>query len=176
MYRERHLVRGVIAGMVGGFVASWVMNEFMSGAGKKLQEEVQTDEQNEADRADQKASENQPKEDATMKAADLIVKEVTGGRHLTWQEKERGGPIVHYGFGTLMGGLYGGLAEVAPRITAGGGIGFGTALFTGADLFAVPALGLSQSPGGQPPSKLTSPLVAHLVYGLTTDIVRRLLR
>jgi uncharacterized membrane protein YagU involved in acid resistance len=152
------------------------MNEFMSGPGQKLQEAVQTDEQNETDRAQQKETENQPKEDATMKAADLIVEKVTGGRHLSWEEKEQGGPLVHYAFGTLMGGIYGGLAEVAPPITAGAGTGFGIVLFAGADLFAVPALGLSQSASVEPVSKLTSPMAAHLVYGVTTDIVRRLLR
>jgi putative membrane protein len=175
MSRERHILRGALAGTVGGLVASWVMNEFMGGTGKRLQKAVQTDEQNQADEV-REANKSQPQEDATMKVADEIVKNATGGRHLSWSGKERGGPVVHYAFGAIMGGIYGGLAECAPGIAAGSGISFGTVLFTGADLFAVPALGLSANPAQQPASKLASPFVAHIVYGVTTDLVRRLLR
>lgn len=176
MYTQRRIARGVIAGMAGGLVASWAMNEFMSRAGKKLEKAVQTDEQNEADRVQQRETDNQPKEDATMKAADRVMEGVTGGQHLSWRQKEKSGPIVHYAFGMLMGGAYGGLAELAPGVAAGAGISFGTVLFAGADLLAVPALGLSQSSASQPASKLATPFAAHLVYGLTADIVRRLLR
>jgi uncharacterized membrane protein YagU involved in acid resistance len=176
MSRNHSAVRGALAGIVGGMVASWVMNEFMSRAGKTLQKVVQSDEQNFVDEVEQVVAANEPKEDATMKAADKVVSEVTGGRHLTWKGKQRGGPVVHYAFGALMGGVYGALAECAPSIAAGGGASFGTILFAGADLLAVPALGLSQSSTKEPVAKLASPLAAHIVYGVATDIVRRLLR
>lgn len=174
--QNHHVLRGALAGTLGGLVASWVMNEFMSGIGSKLQHAVQTDEQNRTDEAMQHAGEGQPKEDATMKAADMIVKEATGGQHLSWEEKKKAGPMVHYAFGALMGGLYGGLAELSPGVTGGIGTKFGTVLFAGADLFAVPALGLSQSSADQQASKLVSPFAAHLVFGVTTDLVRRLFR
>lgn len=167
---EKHLVRGVLAGVAGGLVASWVMNEFSSTLGQKLSKAVETPEEQET------LKQQSDGEDATMKAADKITETVTGGRHLTHEQRETGGPIVHYSFGALMGGLYGGLAEYAPFTTAGFGTTFGTALFAGADLFGVPAAGLGRWPGEYPVSSLANPLAAHLVYGATAELVRRVAR
>lgn len=111
-----------------------------------------------------------------MKTADAVVSTVTGGRHLSREGKEKGGPIVHYTFGALMGGVYGAIAEELPLTTTGFGTAFGVALFTGADLIAVPALNLSGSSGEQPVSSLATPFAAHLVYGAATETVRRLMR
>jgi putative membrane protein len=111
-----------------------------------------------------------------MKAADKVVETVTGGRHLSHEQREIGGPIVHYGFGALLGGVYGALAEYADFPKAGFGTTFGAAVFAGADLFGVPAAGLGQWPGEYPISSLANPLAAHLVYGATTELVRRVTR
>jgi len=171
-----NLASGVIAGAVGGLVASWVMNVFMENVGSKLQDAVETEEER-AEAAWQQAMQaDVPKEDATMKTADALVGAVTGGRHLSWEEKKIGGPIVHYAFGTLMGGLYGDAAEYSRVARLGNGTLFGTALFTGADMIAVPALNLSSSSGEAPVSSLATPYAAHLVYGATTEFVRRLVR
>jgi putative membrane protein len=172
MGRKVHLTRGVVAGVVGGLVASWIMNEFMAGPGEKLQQSLQSSEQNEREAIEEEA----PKEDATMKTADAVVSTVTGGRHLSWGARQKAGPVVHYAFGGLMGGLYGGLAEIWPAARSGFGTTFGSALFTGADLIGVPVLRLGPSPDEQPASALASPLAAHIVYGLSTELVRRLAR
>lgn len=165
-------LRGAIAGIAGGLVASWIMNEFMSGPGKKLQESVQTQTQTQPRRGKSQSED----EDATMKAADAIVEISTGGRHLSREEKEKAGPIVHYSYGGLVGGLYGALAEYWHAPTAGFGTAFGTVLFGAGDLVAVPALHLSPSSDGQPPSAYVNPFLSHLVYGSTTELVRRGLR
>ncbi len=169
-----HLVRGMIAGVAGGLVASWIMNVFMEQAGPKIIDAVATL-QPEIGRSTQHQDQG-PKEDATMKAADAIVSTVTGGRHLSFEEKQKGGPLVHYAFGALMGGLYGGLAEYSPAARAGFGTVFASMLFAGADLVAVPAMNLSGSPADAPVGTLATPFAAHLVYGLTTEGVRRLVR
>jgi putative membrane protein len=169
-----HLASGILAGIAGGLVASWVMNEFMETLGPKLQEAVESAEGSASQK--QTAQNEQPAEDATMKTADAVVATVTGGRHLSYEQRKVGGPVVHYAFGALMGGVYGALAEAIPETTAGLGTTFGSVLFVGADLFAVPALNLSSSPEGAPISTLASPFAAHLVYGLTTEAVRRLVR
>jgi putative membrane protein len=178
MAHQKHVVRGVLAGIAGGLVASWVMNEFMAGPGLKLQHAVQTDEENQ--QQEQKAKEQEqsgePKIDATMKTADAIINTATGGRHLSLEEKQKGGPIVHYAFGAIMGGVYGGLAEYSSLARSGFGTTFGSALFTGADLIAVPALHLSGAPTDSPASSYATPLAAHLVYGATTELVRRIIR
>jgi putative membrane protein len=172
MSDEKHLLRGALAGLAGGLVAAWVMNEFMTGPGQKLQAAVQTPEQNER----QAILSEEPQEDATMKAADAIVNTVTGGQHLSWEEKQKDGPVVHYAFGGLMGFLYGGLAEYFSAVRSGFGTTYGGALFTGADLIAVPALNLGPSPKDQPKTALVSPFAAHIVYGVTTELVRRIVR
>lgn len=167
---EKHLVRGILAGVAGGLVASWVMNEFSTTLGQKLSQAVETPEEQ------QQLAAQSDGEDATMKAADKIAETVTGGRHLTHEQREVGGPIVHYAMGAVTGGIYGALAEYAPFTRAGFGTTFGAAVFTGADLFGVPAAGLGQWPGEYPVSSLANPLAAHLVYGATTELVRRLTR
>ncbi len=169
-----HIASGIVAGIAGGLVASWVMNQFMAGVGPKLQEAVQG-KQASSNRG-QSEETQEPKDDATMKAADAIVSTVTGGQHLSHEGREKGGPVVHYAFGAIMGALYGALAEGLPAIRAGFGTAFGSALFTGADLFAVPALHLSEASDKQPVSALATPFAAHIVYGMTTEAVRRLVR
>jgi uncharacterized membrane protein YagU involved in acid resistance len=111
-----------------------------------------------------------------MKTADAIVSTVTGGRHLWAEGKEKGGPIVHYAFGALMGAVYGAVAEQVPSVATGFGTAFGAALFTGADLVAVPALSLSETLSAEEIPPLATPFAAHLVYGAATEAVRRLVR
>jgi hypothetical protein len=171
-----HVVRGVLAGVAGGLAAAWVMNLFMAGPAKTLKHAVQTEDENWQDEVEEVASAGKPKEDATMKAADAIVHAATGGRHLTWEGRAKGGPIVHYAFGALMGGIYGGLAECECGVTTGCGTTFGGALFGGADLIAVPALHLAPPDSGKLSRAQVAPFAAHLVYGATTELVRRLVR
>lgn len=174
---ERHLVRGILAGVAGGLAASWVMNEFMAGPGQKLQQAVESDGEREQRQAEEKRQEESgPPEDATMKVADAVVKAATGGRHLSLEGKQKGGPVVHYSFGALIGALYGALSEYSSAPKAGFGSAFGSALFAVADLIAVPALNLAPPATEQPPSALATPFAAHLVYGVTTELVRRTAR
>jgi putative membrane protein len=149
------------------------MNEFMENLGPQIQKAV---EKGDASTPPRRPQDGEEPDDATMKTADAVVATLTGGRHLSHEEKEKGGPIVHYAFGALMGAVYGAIAEEMPTATIGFGTAFGAALFTGADLVAVPALNLSQSSGDEPVSSLATPFAAHLVYGAATEAVRRLVR
>ncbi|HLI76126.1 MAG TPA: DUF1440 domain-containing protein [Acidobacteriaceae bacterium] len=167
---ERHAVRGVVAGVAGGLLAAWVMNVWTAGPGTAISNKLETPEEQE------QLSAHSDGEDATMKAADKIASSVDRGQHLTHEQRETGGPIVHYTFAALMGGLYGGLTEFSPVVNSGFGTTFGTALFVGGDLIAVPALHLSGPLSDYPASSYASPFTAHLVYGATTELVRRIVR
>lgn len=167
---QKHIVRGILAGVAGGLAASWVMNEFTATLGEKLSEAVETP----AEQQELKLQSDG--EDSTMKAADKIVETVTGGRHLSHEQREIGGPIVHYSMGALMGGVYGALAEYTDVAKAGFGTTFGGVLFATADVLGVPAMHLGPWPNEYPASSLASPLAAHLVYGATTELVRRIIR
>jgi putative membrane protein len=177
MNSDKHLFRGVLAGIGGGLAACWVMNLFMEGPGQKLQHSLRTTEEESKARAAQlEEAHGEAQEDATMKAADTLVRTATGGRRLSREGKRKGGPFVHYSFGALMGGLYGGAAEFSPAARKGFGTAFGTALFAGADMVAVPAFHLSRPNSEQISVTLAPPFAAHLVYGATTELVRRVLR
>jgi len=175
---ETCLLRGVLAGVAAGLAAAWAMNVFMAGPGEQLREALQTDEerQQEQQQAREQEESGEPKQDATMKTADAITAAVTGGRHLSIEQQQIGGPVVHYGFGALMGGLYGGLAEYSDAARSGFGTAFGAVLFAGADLVAVPAFKLSAPLSEFSPRSLVTPFAAHLVYGTTTELVRRVIR
>lgn len=169
-HTRKHVFRGTLAGVAGGLFASWVMNEFMEGPGEKIGKSL------EDGSPEQKSQEKSEDENATMKAADAVVEFTTGGRHLSREGKEKGGPIVHYSYGALVGGVYGTLSEFWNAPKAGLGSIFGIVLFGAGDLVAVPALHLSGSPSDQPPSSLVNPFLSHIVYGVTTEVSRRAIR
>ena len=121
---------------------------------------------------------NQNKEDqddATVKTAKAISEHVFG-HTLKESEKHAAGAAVHYAFGTATGGLYGALAELAPEVTTGAGIPFGAVFWAVADETAVPLLGLSKGPTEYPISTHVYALASHLVYGVTTEATRRVVR
>lgn len=168
--QTKHPLRGILAGVAGGLVASWVMNQFITGPGKQITKAVLSPEEL------QQQQQHSDEPDATMKVADAVAATVTGGQHLTYEQEQTGGPIVHYAFGALAGGVYGGLAEYSELTRSGFGTTFGSALFTIADLLAVPALHLSPPVDQQPKAVLATPFTAHIVYGVTTELVRRIVR
>jgi putative membrane protein len=68
------------------------------------------------------------------------------------------------------------MAELTPGVTACGGMMFGAAVWVVADESVVPALGLSKPPTEYPLSVHVYSLASHLVYGLTAEITRRVVR
>jgi uncharacterized membrane protein YagU involved in acid resistance len=172
--------KGLAAGLVAGLAATYVMTRFQDLSGKLEKTLKREDEsrhpQHSAKRGKKESAKEEKKgDDATVKAAAGLSRTLFD-HELTAEEKKTAGPAMHYAFGILNGGLYGTLAEVAPTVTKGLGAPFGTALWLGADEVAVPAFGLSGPPWESPASVHARALAAHLVYGLTTEGVRRLVR
>lgn len=172
---RRELWKGLVAGTAAGLVGTIAMTQFQN-LWSKASEKIK---QNGNARENSGNDSTKPESDnATMKAAGKVA-EITGHK-LSHEQKKKAGPIVHYAFGTGMGTLYGTMMEFAPREFRKhallSGIGFGGALFTGADEIAVPALGLSGKPGESPISSHLYALASHLVYGLTTGAVRKGIR
>jgi hypothetical protein len=121
------------------------------------------------------SSQSEVPDDTTVKAASAVSEGVFGHK-LTQSEKKIAGTAVHYLLGTGVGGLYGAAAEIAPKVTTGGGLPFGAAFWLVVDEGAVPLLGLSKGPGAYPLSIHAYALSSHFVYGLTAEIVRRAVR
>jgi putative membrane protein len=74
-----------------------------------------------------------------------------------------------------MGAIYGALVEQldGPLLT---GAGFGTALWLAADELAVPLLRLSRAPSHRTAEMHLQAFAAHIVYGVTAELVRRRIR
>lgn len=160
--------KGIVAGAAAGLAASWTMNQFQIGL-SKIKERHQPPPEEESQH-DQSQS-----EDATMKTASAISRTVFG-KELTADQKKQLGPVVHYGFGALMGALYGGLSEEFSPAKSAWGTAFGSALFIGADEIAIPIFGLGSGPTKSLLSTHLYAWASHLVYGAVLESVRRPVR
>src|SRR5437867_9505735 len=109
---SRSMWRGAVAGLVGGLLAAGAMS---------LAHQLLPKPTAPADEG----------EDATVKTADAVTRRVAG-RPLPETKKPMASQLVHYAFGGGVGAFYGGLAELAPRVTAGFGVPFGLAVWLGA--------------------------------------------
>lgn len=166
--QDNNILKGVVAGAVSGLVATWVMTQFQNTVSQMM-------ESNGKDKEQDRQQNEEESETATIKAASAIS-ETLFDHELKKSEKEGAGNAVHYGFGMTMGAVYGAASEILPITSKGYGFPFGTLLFIGADEIAVPALGLGESSTETPLSTHAYGLASHLVYGLTSDFVRRAVR
>ena len=169
--------KGFVAGGLGGLVACWAMNQWLALWQRMVEGEPAPHHGRPvAGQGGQLAREGpDARQPPTMHAAAALLQRLC--RYVpTAREKQRVGQVLHYTVGTATGALYGTLTEVLPRLTTAGGLPFGLAVWLLADELAVPALGLSQPPTRQDLATHTYALVAHCVYGLTTEGTRRLVR
>lgn len=175
------IYKGIAAGATAGLVASYVMNQFQSAWGKLMENE----ERSHGAQSLQQGSPEQgigrelaergvdePDDDAAARTGNA-VSELVLHHHLTKSEKEKAGVVAHYAMGATSGAIYGAVAEVVPAATVCEGTAFGAAVWLFADEMIVPATGLSRKPTDYPPSIHVYSLASHLVYGVTTELVRR---
>jgi putative membrane protein len=145
----RSLAKGLLAGLIGGLVAT---------AAKTLAEKIYPPRMH-----------GEPEPSAVL--ADKLA-----GHHLMGAEKEVAVEAIHWGFGALTGAAYGALAEFYPAATAKDGAGFGMALASLTHESTLPAMGLSAEPEEQTTRERTSEMATHVVYGMVTETVRRVVR
>src|SRR3954466_3611010 len=183
--RETNVLKGALAGFIGGLVASWTMNQFQSALSRLMEgvekphgaQSLKPEGGEEGIREMRRAPEedDDEQEDATEKIADAISENIFG-HELAKDEKEAAGAVVHYAFGATSGGVYGVAAEVASEVSVGLGLPFGAVVWLAADELTVPLLGLAAKPSEYSLSTHAYALAAHLVYGLTTEVVRKSVR
>ena len=177
-----NVCRGMVAGMLAGCAAAWVMTTLGSpvegqskpqptGGSAREEEELR------GRRSDKRSSQNGgvAVEEPTVATAQVISKQYFK-HELSDSEKKIAGPAVHYAYGSLVGALYGGLTEIFPSAGMGFGLPFGAALWLLGDEIAVPALGLGKGASEVPADKHADALASHFCYGITTDLMRRVLR
>lgn len=161
--------RTPVAGLLSGLAGTLVMGQFQNGWAK-AKARLESSWNPEEDSNGKGAGESGQDENATMKAAGKLANLV--GSELSYEGKKKAGPFIHYGFGTVMGAIYGVAKENGPLALqkmhpAVSGARFGSALYLAADELAVPALGLSPKASESPVSAHLYGLASHLVYGLS---------
>jgi putative membrane protein len=169
---------GFAAGLLAGLAATYLMTKFQNLSGKlALPEDEPRSPQHSAERGTPESAEEREGQgaDATVRAAAAISRGLLG-HELSEKEEKIAGPVMHYAFGALTGGVYGALAEVAPAVTRGAGAPFGLAVWLAADEITIPALRLAKPPWEHPPMVHARALAAHLVYGTAAEGFRRALR
>src|SRR5262245_55468773 len=127
--------RGGVAGLLGGLLAAGAMS---------LAHRLLTD-------PEAQAAQSAGPEDPTIKVASAVTR--LADYRLRKEHKASAGSIVHYAFGAVVAAVYGAAAEIAPRAKIAQGLPFGTAVWLGAHVVAVPTLGLAESPVRQPLGK-----------------------
>jgi putative membrane protein len=160
--RPMDVWRGAAAGLLGGLIAAGAMSLAHKGLGMAGLDGAKPPQAEQGD-------------DATVKVADGLMQRLFG-RPLAENTKPLAGHVVHYAFGGGVGALYGGSAELAPRVTTGVGLPFGIAVWLGAHVITVPALGLAKPPTRRPLSIEAPEFLLHLVYGAVAELLRRFLR
>ncbi|PWT89629.1 MAG: hypothetical protein C5B56_06800 [Proteobacteria bacterium] len=169
-------LKGLAAGAIGGLVASWIMGYVHAALGGAQQQSGGESASEGARRGDQQQQQQQSGgEDATVKTA-VAIAEGVFHHPIPEEKKKTAGSIVHYAYGTALGALYGMTAEEIPAARWGEGALFGTAVWLGSDEIAVPALKLAKGPSEYPLKVHAGAWASHIVYGVTTELVRRGLR
>ena len=162
----QHVAIQVIAGLAGGLIASLAMERFQRGLGR-----LSPDLGGAPGGGGQQYRKPQS-EPSTYVAADA-VKQTATGEPLHPDDKPAAGAAIHYAFGGAVGAIYGAAAARTPDVTSWGGVPFGATVWLIADEMGMPTLGLAKPPSEYPLRDHATALVSHLVYGVTTEAVRR---
>ncbi len=107
--------------------------------------------------------------------ADRVSKETTG--HVIPATKK---PAIeqsaHWLFGTGIGAIYGGVTEVLPQSRQGMGSMLGVALYGATHGSVLPMLNTEPWPLHKPLKFATSEFSGHVLYGLTVEFTRKIVR
>src|SRR5688500_13711152 len=165
--RTNGIAINVIGGFLGGLAGAFAMERFQRTLGR-----VSPDICGAPGGGGQQYRQPQS-EPSTYVAADAIARGTTG-REVPPVDKPAAGAFINYAFGGAVGAIYGAAAAVTPYIAAGGGVPFGATFRLIADEMGMPAAGLAKPSSDYPLKDHATSLSSHLLYGATTEVVRRL--
>lgn len=154
---DANLAVGLASGLAAGLLGAWVMTGFQSLLARV------------------RITSGVSGVPSTEKAADRLSM-MTRGRALSIARRPAAGEAVHYGLGSLVGGLYGMAAEREPRVTVGRGAAFGAVAATLVDEALVPAFGLGDPVWKAPAISHPYSYASHLVFGTATETARFMFR
>jgi putative membrane protein len=165
-------IRGAVAGAIGGAAGAYTMERFQqwwndmekNAAPKRRVHAIKDS-----------ATDKSEAEPATVMVAERVSRKVLDAE-MPDGMKPAAGEAVHYTMGATTGAIYGFVAEILPPARMFNGLLMGAIVWWTADNMAVPAQKLGKSPDRVPPSKHAYALASHLVFGFTTELVRRVVR
>ena len=146
--RSRSLAKGLAAGLIGGLAGAIAMTFAERAFPSRLRTQ----------------SEPEPPELASEPTHALIP--ATTAAPAT----------IHWTLGAVAGAAYGAIAEFVPAATAREGATFGITLGTLVQEGAVPAIGVVARARNQTSPPSAAELTGHVVFGVTTEWVRRIAR
>ncbi|RUR30700.1 DUF1440 domain-containing protein [Vreelandella nanhaiensis] len=157
------LINGALKGAVAGAIAVWVMDRF-----------DWFDWEHEDPETRQRTQQVRP---GGMDPAHVTANKVAEatGKELSPSQPHPAGQMVHYSLGVGPGALYGALGDQYPVLTTGRGALFGLGLFIAQDEILNSVTGLAAKPQDYPWQDHARGLKQHVIYGLVTDSVLRLL-
>src|SRR5438270_6007886 len=152
----------VLIGLGGGLAATYVMTQAQSAWSNAQGQGTKPNQGNSAE-VDQQS---------TVKVANRLAD--AANTSIPQEQRQTAGNAVHYGFGTLMGGMYGAIAGALDDAPFGTGVLFGVGLWLAVDEFVLPYLGLSKPPQQRDLKEHAYEASMHAVYGLCLDAVNLL--
>lgn len=163
------VLKGAVAGAIGGLAGTLAMNYAQRAW------TLAADGRAPASAADEHDARDWQERDEQQNANELAAQAVataTAQRRLTPRELSIAARVVHFGFGAAVGAAYGAAVQHDESARRPTGVLLGAALWLLADEIAMPLVGLSRSTLDRPLETHLQSLVAHIVYGMTTERVR----
>lgn len=178
-----HPTRSLLSGLAGGIAGTLAMNAISSawsygrrralhgGEASLLQQGGRPDVEEAKLRG---KSSGDPDAVATVAIAEAFAKPMLG-RPLTREERHRGGQIVHYAYGALLGAAYGLSSRKLPVMRSGRGTLFGVSTWLAGVNVALPLLNLMKPPKDHSLEQHAFSLISHAGYGAVLDAACALL-
>lgn len=110
---------------------------------------------------------------AQQKIVDDLAVKVTGER-ISENNKELAAQLVNVPFGASLGATYGYTKRDKPELNLLEGALFGASTWVGTHEVSLPMIGLKEEPKDIPFELQVNELLAHLAFGVTTELVRSL--
>ncbi len=155
-----------VAGLLGGVAGAWAMDQFTRAWQQLVPDSKHI--------SFSPLPYSRQEWDSTSRTAAVAGRYLLG-RELSGKEREIGAQVVHFAVGAAGGAVYGmfiGRGSFHPLIS---GLAFGTALWLFGEEIAMPLLGINNPPQGYSLADHANSLGEHLVYGISTAAVARLL-
>lgn len=171
--RRTRPLSGLIAGAIGGLAATWVLDQYQKGAlAVTRQAEAAAGAGPVLSQQQEKVMEEQKR--AHAEAAARVARAT--GRKLSGDQRRHAASAVHYAVGALAGAAYGISVELVPVVKSGYGTGYASLLFVGGPQVLLPWFRLEPPPGETPAAVQVGGLSGHMIYGVTLETARRVLR